>query len=97
MFFSMICPKMGTLMTNKSQPARPALNFRTSLMNSQTLIGPNGIVNHQFTIQFDMLMRYCVIAGSVASKSSKIFTNAGTILYMMKTKMPTATQMTTIG
>ena len=38
-----------------------------------------------------------VIGGSSVSKSSKIFTNAGTILIMMNVKMPTATETTTTG
>ena len=45
----------------------------------------------------EMLMSSCVIAGSSASNSSKIFSNSGTILIMMNVRMRMATTMTTIG
>ena len=44
-----------------------------------------------------MFTNSTVIAGSFSPKPSKILMNSGTILYMMKTKMPTATMMTTTG
>ena len=60
-------------------------------------IGISGIRNQLCTTQFEMLISSCVGAGSSASKSLKIFSNAGTILIMMKVKMPTATMTTTTG
>ena len=45
MFFSINDPKMGTLMMNWSQPMRPCLNLRISLMESQMQIGMAGIRN----------------------------------------------------
>ena len=42
-------------------------------------------------------MRIFVICGNSVWKSSKIFLNAGTILIMMKVKMPMAKETTVIG
>ena len=79
MFFSTSWPKMGTFNANMSQPIRPAENFRTSLMNSQMPIGTVGSKYHHFMVNWEALMRASVTAGSLASKSLKIFWNCGTI------------------
>ena len=64
-------------------------------MNSHSKSGMPGIRYQYETDRFEILISTLVIAGSSVSKSLKIFSNAGTILIMMKVKMPTATVMTT--
>ena len=43
MFFSTNWPKIGTFRANRSQPIRPAANFRKSLTNSQKPMGMAGM------------------------------------------------------
>ena len=96
-FFSTNWPKMGIFKANMSQPIRPALNFRNSLMNSQMPMGMPGMRNHQFATQLETAISTLVMSGSSVPNSLKIFSNCGTIFNMMKVRMPTAKITTVIG
>ncbi len=60
-------------------------------------IGMPGIRNQYLYVHFETAISAIVTGGRSVLKSTKIFSNAGTILIMMNVKMATATVTTTAG